>query len=92
KEELPHYFSISQNYPNPFNASTTIQYNLPAVSDVKIDIYNILGRKVETLIQGEQQAGYHQITWDAEDASSGLYFYRIQAGEYAETKKMLLLK
>ncbi len=91
-ESLPICFNISQNYPNPFNASTLIQYSLTEPSDVSIEIYDILGRKIETLFQAEQQAGYHQVIWDAEDASSGMYFYRIQAGDYSEAKKMLLLK
>ena len=90
--EMPMQFLLSQNYPNPFNATTVIQYNLPSASNVRIDIYDILGRKVETLVQGEQPAGYHQVVWDTEDISSGMYFYRIQAGEYAETRKMVVLK
>ncbi len=89
---IPKRFALIQNYPNPFNAITVIQYNLPLKSDVTIEIYDILGRKVETLIQGEQPAGQHQAIWKAEDQSSGIYFYRIQAGEYAETRKMVLLK
>ena len=89
---LPESFSTFQNYPNPFNAFTIIQYSLQEASDVTIKIYDILGRKIETLVQGEQQAGYHQVIWDAEDATSGMYFYRIQAGDYTEAKKMLLLK
>jgi parallel beta-helix repeat protein len=88
----PNRFFLFQNYPNPFNAFTSIGYTLPSASDVTIDIYDILGRRVETLVQGEQSAGYHHITWDAEDRPSGMYFYRIQAGEYAETRKMVLLK
>ena len=90
--EIPMQFLLSQNYPNPFNASTVIRYSLPQASDVKIAIYDILGRKVETLVQEDQPAGYHHVTWDASNQSSGLYFYRIQAGEYAETRKMVLLK
>ncbi len=89
---LPAQFALSQNYPNPFNASTTIQYSLLEASQVKIEIYDILGRKVETLVQGEQPAGYHQVIWDASDQSSGVYFYRIQTGKNVETKKMVLLK
>ncbi|MEE9554416.1 MAG: T9SS type A sorting domain-containing protein [candidate division Zixibacteria bacterium] len=83
---------IVQNYPNPFNASTVIGYSLPNPANVTVDIYDILGRRIETLVQGEQRAGYHQVVWDAEDNSSGMYFYRIQAGEYVETRKMVLLK
>ncbi len=89
---MPDRFSVSQNYPNPFNAATIIRYTLPEPADVKIEIFDILGRKVKTLVQGEQPAGYHRIVWDAGDQSSGIYFYRIQAGDYAETRKMVLLK
>ncbi len=90
--EIPMQFLLSQNYPNPFNAFTVIQYNLPEASDVNIEIYDLLGRRVETLIQTEQQAGHHQVTWDAKNTSSGMYFYKIQAGEYDETRKMVLLR
>ena len=89
---LPIEYSIHQNYPNPFNAMTVIRYSLPEPSNVIIAIYDVLGRRVETLIQEEKPAGYHQITWDASDHSSGMYFYRIQAGDHSETRKMLLLK
>jgi hypothetical protein len=85
-------FQLSRNYPNPFNASTVIKYSLPQASHVTLEIYDLLGRRVETLAQGEQPAGYHQMLWDASDHSSGMYFYRIQAGDYAETRKMVLLK
>ncbi|MBW1673043.1 MAG: T9SS type A sorting domain-containing protein, partial [Deltaproteobacteria bacterium] len=89
---IPAEFILSQNYPNPFNATTVIQYSLPSASDVAIDIYDLLGRKVETLIDQRQQAGYHQVIWNAKDKTSGVYFYRIKGGDYTETKKMLLLK
>ena len=85
-------FALASNHPNPFNASTLIEYNLVSAAEVTIDIYNILGRKVETLKQGEQQAGYYQVVWDASNQSSGTYFYRIETGKYAETRKMVLLK
>lgn len=85
-------FGILSNYPNPFNNSTIIDYNLPEATYTVINIYNILGDKVETLISGDQHAGYHQVIWDASDYPSSLYFYRIQAGEYIETRKMVLLK
>lgn len=88
---LPIHFSLSL-YPNPFNSSTTIEYNLPEAGLVTIDIYDILGRKVETLVNKEQPAGFHQVIWDAMDHSSGIYFNRIQAGDFTLTKKMLLLK
>ena len=90
--KLPLAYTLNQNYPNPFNASTVIRYSLLQASDVRIDIFDILGRKVETLVQGEQPAGYHQVTWDAKGQSSGMYFYLIQSGEYRDSKKMLLLR
>ena len=89
---IPKLPALLQNYPNPFNASTIIQYNLPSALDVTIDIYDILGRRVETLVQEQQPAGYHQVVWNATGQSSGLYFYRIQAGEYVKSRRMLLLK
>ncbi len=92
EDNLPAEFSLDQNYPNPFNATTTIQYSLREESNVTIEIYDIMGRKVETLVAGEQPAGYHQVAWDASNHSSGMYFFRIQAGDYAETRKMVLLK
>ena len=90
--EVPIRFDLSQNYPNPFNAMTVIQYNLPEPSDVRIEIFDILGRRVQILLAEKQPAGYHQVIWDAENQSSGMYFYRIEAGEYSDTKKMVLLK
>ena len=90
--KLPDQISISQNYPNPFNPTTTIQYDLPSPTDVTIEIFDIIGRRIEILINTRQEAGHHQITWNADDVPSGVYFYRIKAGEYSETKKMLLLK
>jgi hypothetical protein len=91
-EHIPRGFSLGHNFPNPFNSSTVLRYNLPEPSDVIIEIYDFLGRRVETLMQEKQPAGYHQAVWNADDASSGLYFYRIQAGDYAETRKMVLVK
>ena len=92
QDRLPDRFFISQNYPNPFNARTTIEYGLPEAARVTVEVYNLLGRKVETLVNQHQQAGYHQITWDASEVSSGVYFYKIQAREFIEIRKMLLLK
>jgi flagellar hook assembly protein FlgD len=83
---------LLQNYPNPFNAQTTVKYILHKTRRVRIDVYDLLGRKVETLVNEEKQAGQHQAVWDASDRSSGVYFYRIEAGEFIETKKMILLK
>ena len=89
---LPEHLALLQNYPNPFNASTVIRYSLLEPADVKIEIFDILGRRVRTFLAEKQPAGYHQIIWNAEKRSSGMYFYRIEAGEYSDTKKMVLLK
>jgi hypothetical protein len=89
---LPASFSLSPNYPNPFNSSTTIRYNLPTESPVTIDIYDILGRKVQTLLDVKEQAGSHQVNWNAADMPSGAYFARLRAGEQSQTMKMILMK
>ena len=89
---LPSDFSLSQSYPNPFNAGITIQYSLPKQSLVTIDIFDILGRKIETIAEGIKSAGEHQATLDASDQTSGIYFYKIQTWDYSETKKMVLLR
>jgi len=90
--ELPKTFSLSQNYPNPFNPSTSIRYELPVLSKVKIMIYDILGREITTLINETRPAGRYEIKWNASRFSSGVYFYRIQAGNFVQTKKLLLVK
>ncbi len=89
---LPTKILFEQNHPNPFNSSTMIRYFLPSAAGVKIDIFDLLGRKVETLINRNQAAGYHQITWIAKNMPSGIYFYRIQTGDYSKTMKMVLLR
>ena len=88
---LPTAFAVEQNYPNPFNARTQIGVTLPEASDINVDIYGITGQLVES-ISGHYGAGNHSISWDASDVSSGIYFYRVQAGDYSETKRMVLLK
>jgi hypothetical protein len=88
---LPGEFNL-QSYPNPFNAQTTIAYDLTFSSNVTLSIFDITGRKIETLFDGSQNAGPHQIIWIANDYSSGVYFYRIQAGNLNQTKRALLLK
>ena len=85
-------FILYQNYPNPFNERTIIEYQLHKSSQIKIDIYDILGRHVKTLLDIIQQAGYHQVRWDAKDKSTGIYLYKIQIGYSSETKKMILLR
>ena len=89
---LPVGFSLLPAYPNPFNATTMIRYNLNQASDVTIDIYDLLGRKIETLCDSYQQAGRNQITWNADGRTSGMYFYKIQVGPESLTEKLLLLK
>ena len=90
--DLPSGFALLSNYPNPFNAQTVIQYQLPASSSVKLDVYNLLGNKVTTLLDGEEVAGYKSVTWDASEVSSGVYFYKLTAGDYTEAKRMMLVK
>ncbi|MBE0539349.1 MAG: T9SS type A sorting domain-containing protein [Ignavibacterium sp.] len=92
ENNLPKDFSISQNYPNPFNPSTTIQYALPKEDMVTLRIYNILGQAVKTLVNQNQAAGTYTVTFDASDLTSGIYFYSIQAGNYNQVKKMVLIK
>ena len=89
---LPKVFSLSQNHPNPFNPITQIKYALPRDCRVRLDVYNTIGQKVATLIDGEQKAGYKTVRWDAGSFASGIYFYRLQAGDFVETKKMILLR
>jgi len=79
-EEIPDKFELYQNYPNPFNPKTMINYQLPMINDVELSIYNLLGQKVATLVDERQQAGYHQVEWDASGFSSGIYYYRIEVG------------
>jgi N-acetylneuraminic acid mutarotase len=89
---MPGVFVLHQNYPNPFNPRTIINYELPTTSYVELTIYNMLGQKVATLVNERQQAGNHQVEWDAGQLSSGVYYYRIEAGEFQDVKKMILLR
>ncbi|MBI3586774.1 MAG: T9SS type A sorting domain-containing protein, partial [Ignavibacteriales bacterium] len=90
--------TLSQNYPNPFNPSTTIRFALPKEAPVTLEIYNILGMKIRTLISGQSMnAAFHSVVWDGKDdagvgVSSGLYLYRIHADKFQASKKMTLLK
>ena len=91
-KSVPEVFRLAQNYPNPFNPSTMINYELPNTSHVELSIYNILGQKVKILVSERQETGYHQIEWDASGYASGVYYYRIQAGEFQDVKKMVLIQ
>ncbi len=90
--KIPEQFKVFQNYPNPFNPVTKISYGLPNASNVSIEIYNAVGQKVETLYKGHKKAGYHEIDFNAANLSSGIYFYRVQAGKFNCVKKMMLIK
>jgi hypothetical protein len=90
--KIPRIYDLSQNYPNPFNAITEIKYALPKDCWVKIEVYNIIGQKVAVLVDGKQKAGYKTTNWNGTSFSSGIYFYRIQAGKFVRTKKMVMLK
>lgn len=90
---LPKKMELNQNYPNPFNPTTVIRYGVPQSSKVRLEVFDLLGRRVATLVNNEQQrAGWHQVNFDASRLASGIYLYRIVAGGYVETRKMLLIK
>jgi len=88
----PAKFSLNQSYPNPFNPTTTISYSLAKESDVKLTIYNVLGNKVETIVDEQKTAGYHKINWDASALPSGLYFYKLETKNFVDFKKCMLVK
>ena len=92
KRGISEIVTLSQNYPNPFNPSTTIRYGLPSRSHVTLSIFNTLGQQVATLVEGEMEAGYHEVQFDASGLASGVYLYRLQAGDFVQTKRLLLLK
>ncbi|MBC8043115.1 MAG: T9SS type A sorting domain-containing protein [Rhizobacter sp.] len=88
----PKQFELSQNYPNPFNPATTIRYQLPSAGDVKLKVYDVLGREVASLVNERQKAGSYAVSFNASKLSSGVYFYRLTTGNFVQTKKMLLIK
>ena len=88
----PKDFLLKQNYPNPFNPSTSIRYSVPRSTIVVIKVYDILGNEIETLVNEEKPIGIYEITWNAENLPSGVYFYRLQTDNFVEIKKMVLLR
>jgi len=94
---IPDVYALHQNYPNPFNPTTTLRYDLPEDALVNITIYDMMGRGVKTMVNTEQNAGFKSVRWNATNdkgspVSAGIYLYMIQAGEFRQTKKMVLLK
>ncbi|NOZ62844.1 MAG: DUF4961 domain-containing protein [Calditrichaeota bacterium] len=89
---LPRRYELAQNFPNPFNPTTTISFEIPATNQVKLSVYDLLGKEVATLVNGKVSAGNHQIVFDASNLQSGIYYYRLESGDFVATKKLLLLK
>jgi hypothetical protein len=90
--EIPTEFSLHQNYPNPFNPMTTIAFGLPETSRVRLAIYDVLGREVMVLVNDELSAGTYRFAWNADGLASGMYIYALRAGDFSQTKSMILLK
>jgi hypothetical protein len=90
--DMPVHFSLDQNYPNPFNPTTTISFSLPFKSFVSLKIFDLIGREVTTIVSEEMSAGNYTKQWNAAALASGVYFYRLQAATYTETKKLVLLR
>ena len=91
-EVVPNEYNMLQNYPNPFNPSTTIKFSLPKATQLKINLYNMLGELVETIADGAYEAGYYTVSFNASNLPSGVYIYRIESNDYVKTMKMMLLK
>lgn len=90
--EIPNYYSLAQNYPNPFNPATQIKFSVPKAVNVSLKIYDVLGKEVATLVNEMKQPGFHTVDFDASNLATGVYFYRIDAGEFSSVKKMMLVK
>jgi hypothetical protein len=90
--EVPTEFALHGNYPNPFNPSTSIRFDLPEASEVRLQVFDLLGREVATVLNKAMEAGQHAVTWEAGTLPSGVYLYRLEAGEFVETRRMVLLK
>jgi uncharacterized membrane protein len=89
---IPKVFTLEQNYPNPFNPSTSIKFSLPKASVVKLVIYDLLGKEIRTLVNEMRQPGTYSEMFDASSLASGVYFYRITAGDFTDVKKIVLIK
>ena len=94
---IPDVFALHNNYPNPFNPVTNITYDIPEVADVKLEIYNVMGQKIRTLATGSHEPGRYRVLWNAtndlgQGLSSGMYIYRIQAGDFVSVRKLVLMK
>ncbi|MDZ7797036.1 MAG: T9SS type A sorting domain-containing protein [Candidatus Marinimicrobia bacterium] len=89
---VPHSYSLEQNYPNPFNPTTSFSYTLHEANNVTISIFDLTGRKIETIVDDYQQAGTYLMQWDASEYSSGIYLYRLSTNDFTTTKKMLFMK
>jgi Secretion system C-terminal sorting domain len=88
----PASYTLSQNYPNPFNPNTTIEYEVPMSSEVRLSVYDMLGREVSVLVNEKRDAGIHEVQFEASHLASGVYLYRLQAGSYAGTRKLVLVR
>ena len=91
-DKYPQQFSLGQNYPNPFNPSTTIKYELPKATRVNLSVFDILGREVSVLVNERMDAGVYEVKFDGSNLASGVYFYRLQAGDFVQSKRLLILK
>ena len=91
-ELMPAAIRMEQNYPNPFNGSTVLEYQLPAVSKARLSVYDMLGREVSILVNGLQPSGKYSVRWNADGVGSGIYFYRLQAGEFTQTRRLCVLR
>ncbi|RMF63322.1 MAG: T9SS C-terminal target domain-containing protein, partial [Bacteroidetes bacterium] len=91
-DDLPTVFALAPAYPNPFNPATSLRYDLPRPEHVRLDVYDVIGRRVATLVDTEQKAGRYEVRFDARHLASGVYFYRLRAGDFVQTRKMVLLK
>ena len=94
---VPSDYYLSSNYPNPFNPVTSLSFGLPTAGHVRLQIYNVLGQQVKTLIDEPMEIGHHEVTWNGRDGSgkavsSGVYFYRLESGQFGQTRKMMLVK